>query len=329
MVSKGKGFWAVGILLACLFWPARVQGETPWAWTFHRPSNVEKSNVEKEEIWVGCARVDTGELLNCPVELEQRFDLSDAPDWQHLRWTGGHEGGHLPRTGPTALGTLTCDRLQRSQDGNRCFGFSDNREPNKVVKVMPEASGIIRFSGRVKKPLECPECEWVPDATWRLDPNDPSQVRLEAAFWVSVDGLVELPDSDLWVKNSNSPGHIWDGKLQVFYATPEMIDKLSRLAEAYREEYKNRYGVPDAKISFNDLSLPYGGLFDISNNWQPEHKLHRLGRSADVNTRDAAQVKKHLIDELASKFGLKDLHPSGPEDPCSHCIHLEMLPVKK
>jgi hypothetical protein len=294
---------------------------------FHRPSNVEKNNVEEEEITVGCARADTGELLNCPVELEQKFDLSDAPDWQHLRWTGGHEGGHLPHTGPTALGTLTCKDLQRSQYGNRCFGFSNNGEL-KLTKVMPEASGIIRFSGRVKKPLECPECEWVPDPTWRLDPNDPSQVRAEAAFWVSVDGLVELPDSDLWVKNSSSPGHIWDGKVQVFYATPEMIDKLSRLAEAYREEYKNRYGVPDARISFNDLSLPYGGLFDIQNNWQPDHRLHRLGRSADVN-KSAPYMDKKLIDRLAGKFGLKDLHPSGPKDPCSDWIHLEMLPVKK
>jgi hypothetical protein len=281
------------------------------------------NNLEEKEIRVACGLVYTGELLNCPVELEQRFDLSDAPDWQHLGWTGGHEGGHLPRTGPTALGTLTCKDLQRSQDGNRCFGFTANRKL-ELAKVMPEASGIIRFSARVKQPLDCSECIPVPDSTWRLDPNDPSQLRLEAAFWVSVDGLVELPDSDLWVKNSNSPGHIWDGKLQVFYATPEMIDKLSRLAKAYRKEYEDRYGVPDAQISFNDLSLPYGGLFDISNNWQPDHRLHRLGRSADVNTRDAAHVKKSLIDKLAPKFGLKDLHPSGPNDKCSHCIHLEM-----
>jgi hypothetical protein len=294
------------------------------------PSNLFKGEMEFErqkEIVVGCARADTGELLNCPVELEQRFDLSDAPDGEHLRWTGGHEGGHLPRTGPTALGTFTCDRLQRSQDGNRCFGFSNNRKL-KPVKIMPETSGVIRFSARVKQPLDCSECIPVPDATWRLDPNEPSQLRAEAAFSVSVDGLVELPDSDLWVKNSYSPGHIWDGKLQVFYATPEMIDKLSRLAKAYREHYKNRYGVPDAKISFNDLSLPYGGLFDIHNNWQPEHKLHRLGRSADVN-KSAPFMDKKLIDTLAGDFGLKDLHPSGPKDPCSDCIHLEMLPVKK
>lgn len=30
------------------------------------------------------------------------------------------------------------------------------------------------------------------------------------------------------------------------------------------------------------MSLPLGGLFDIDNNWQPEHKSHRYGANADI-----------------------------------------------
>jgi hypothetical protein len=36
-------------------------------------------------------------------------------------------------------------------------------------------------------------------------------------------------------------------------------------------------------LSFNDLSLPLGGLFDIAHDWYTPHLFHRLGRSVDIN----------------------------------------------
>jgi len=36
-------------------------------------------------------------------------------------------------------------------------------------------------------------------------------------------------------------------------------------------------------LSFNDLSLPGGGLFDIGQDWYTPHAFHRLGRSVDIN----------------------------------------------
>lgn len=38
-------------------------------------------------------------------------------------------------------------------------------------------------------------------------------------------------------------------------------------------------------LSFNDLSLPWGGLFDDPGNWERPHNSHRLGTSADLNNR--------------------------------------------
>lgn len=44
-------------------------------------------------------------------------------------------------------------------------------------------------------------------------------------------------------------------------------------------------------ISVNDVSLPYGGLFDTKDNYNltgtPKHQDHRFGRAFDVNTQDA------------------------------------------
>lgn len=38
-------------------------------------------------------------------------------------------------------------------------------------------------------------------------------------------------------------------------------------------------------IKFNDISLPYGGVFDFSNNWNLDkhHSFHRIGESVDIN----------------------------------------------
>jgi hypothetical protein len=38
------------------------------------------------------------------------------------------------------------------------------------------------------------------------------------------------------------------------------------------------------KLRINDMSLPWGGLFDIGNNWSnvPGHNTHRIGRNADI-----------------------------------------------
>ncbi len=41
-------------------------------------------------------------------------------------------------------------------------------------------------------------------------------------------------------------------------------------------------GVP-ITLSLNDMSLPWGGLFDIHDTWQPDHQWHRVGRSVDIN----------------------------------------------
>ncbi|OGU57349.1 MAG: hypothetical protein A2V66_03150 [Ignavibacteria bacterium RBG_13_36_8] len=37
-------------------------------------------------------------------------------------------------------------------------------------------------------------------------------------------------------------------------------------------------------LGINDISLPYGGKFDISGKWSGEHSLHRVGRSLDIRT---------------------------------------------
>lgn len=65
-----------------------------------------------------------------------------------------------------------------------------------------------------------------------------------------------------------------------FLVSPEMKQSL----EAFTAEYRRMSGERDYLISFNDMSLPAGGLFDIAGEWTHPHRSHRKGRDADLNT---------------------------------------------
>src|SRR5437899_3971128 len=51
-------------------------------------------------------------------------------------------------------------------------------------------------------------------------------------------------------------------------------------------------GGNNLKSGMNDMSLKYGGLFDICSNWQPAHVSHRLGRSEEHTSE--LQSLRHL-----------------------------------
>jgi hypothetical protein len=59
------------------------------------------------------------------------------------------------------------------------------------------------------------------------------------------------------------------------------------------------------KLGVNDMSLIYGGLFDICSNWRPGHVSHRVGNDVDFNTTavpfgggNAVALSRDQIDQL-------------------------------
>jgi hypothetical protein len=62
------------------------------------------------------------------------------------------------------------------------------------------------------------------------------------------------------------------------YATAAHIARLSILAYKYSQKF------PGSKLTFNDSSLPLGGLFDLAGDWHPDHLGHRWGNNTDVKT---------------------------------------------
>jgi len=88
-----------------------------------------------------------------------------------------------------------------------------------------------------------------------------------------------------------------------------MLVLLHQLAD----EYNAMWGL---QFAYNDSSLPYGGLFDINGNWQPDHDWHRKGRSQDVRAnaldfaipRGRQDIREWFETRVLQLFGRTPLH---------------------
>jgi murein endopeptidase len=75
------------------------------------------------------------------------------------------------------------------------------------------------------------------------------------------------------------------------YGTALLLESIQSIADSFNTLY------PVLSIRINDMSLPFGGGFDISANWDEDisnpnclqlghgHCTHRLGRNADISFR--------------------------------------------
>ena len=91
---------------------------------------------------------------------------------------------------------------------------------------------------------------------------------------VKVEGLVELTeDPGNYILVGSTLSHPSN-----HYGVPEFVSVIRDLAKKYKELYGGR-------LRINDISLIYGGIFDINGDWRPPHKEHRDGRSVDISKR--------------------------------------------
>ena len=71
------------------------------------------------------------------------------------------------------------------------------------------------------------------------------------------------------------------------FGTPSTNKLLRKIAAEYRQQ-------TGSKLYFNDMSLPWGGLFDITGHWATPHAEHRSGNVIDI-----AATPATLTDEAA------------------------------
>jgi hypothetical protein len=96
-----------------------------------------------------------------------------------------------------------------------------------------------------------------------------------AIILLKMRNFVELTEGDHYVLIGANAG----GSLHSMnhFGETTLINVLKELADtAYSEQ--------SYKLRFNDMSLIYGGPFDITNNWNTPHQNHREGVSIDVSS---------------------------------------------
>ncbi|MEW6068696.1 MAG: hypothetical protein AB1610_10455 [Nitrospirota bacterium] len=81
------------------------------------------------------------------------------------------------------------------------------------------------------------------------------------------------------------------------YGTENTLWLLLDLAMGYFE-------TGSGTLRINDISLEWGGLFDIDANWATPHKSHRTGKNVDV---DDVTVEGSLVTEELLKKIIRDL----------------------
>lgn len=301
--------------IVCPTLGTRAQSAYPWVWwqgnpTIRRPFKCSVPHVVRLDsfpFFVGCYDIANGDPINCHQSWQEYFSVEGVPHDALLYWQGGHVHA---RSGDisTTTGGLYCD-LSSATDGSGFEGDTRNQFWT-AYKWVPQGSQVVRVTAHAKDIT--PGYFVNADDAWHLDPADTTRKSaiLELAFDVRLQGLVALPpDPANFVFERGRTGT----HPQASFVTPVMASKLERLAVTYRSAYLGCTGGTVAvKLSFNDMSLAWGGLFDFNGTWDCPHTLHRTGTSADVNhdgPRDAGgrQATDEDLLDFVAKFtcGLK------------------------
>lgn len=137
--------------------------------------------------------------------------------------------------------------------------------------------------------VEGPPCHFFPQYCGFFGPGaqEDRSYLADGSMNVRFDGLSQLhDDSALYQKvrgtvDPNDPDDFRHLNAVAFAGTPRTRSAMRLIAQEYKTATKNR-------LQPNDMSLPYGGLFDVEAEYKYEpggHRSHRNGQDIDFNQR--------------------------------------------
>jgi len=105
--------------------------------------------------------------------------------------------------------------------------------------------------------------------------------------FTDLEALPESPDAfyDVSRNSAESHPHGISGTAGTIRAFKALAEDFYQAQLAHNDALKScgRAPWPLGKVSYNDIALPDGGLFDWKGNWAPPHQTHGKGRGGDVN----------------------------------------------
>jgi len=131
---------------------------------------------------------------------------------------------------------------------------------------------------------------------------------LDDTLYIMVPGLVELQPGDYYELVGQTGYHPSN-----HYGLPYTLNALKEIAKYAHDTL----GID--KVYYNDMSLPYGGLFDIGppygELWRKPHREHRTGKNCDM-TLVRGEMERDFKNYISQNFGLfgkvdKDVYDEG------------------
>ncbi|MEJ2637547.1 MAG: hypothetical protein P8184_19950 [Calditrichia bacterium] len=225
-----------------------------------------------------------------------KFKLST----NYMDSTGGHDHT-TPRRPNEADNANSAERLKRQNYG--CF-YSYRSGP--IFSIDSIRSNIIEETVRnAVSRFEYISSIWGDSMIIFLESMNNRLLRKDSIkIMETIPGLQLLPDDVYYqkiggrVEHHGPPGYEDDHN---HYGIRQTIDAMQNIAENFHIQF------PQQQILIiNDMSLPYGGKFDVLGQWAGSHVNHRTGRNVDV--RSWAMQGDRYLD--ANSNGVYDPNPT-------------------
>lgn len=116
-----------------------------------------------------------------------------------------------------------------------------------------------------------------------------------ATFGVGVQGLEDLGPGIGYVLTGDKQQHPSN-----HWGVPNFLAAVSSVATQFVEVY------PDTPLLYNDISLEYGGVFDVQTrtstgyDWTPPHDTHRLGKNMDIGVPRGHRQREKAVELFES-----------------------------
>jgi len=142
---------------------------------------------------------------------------------------------------------------------------------SRPVGIFESESCITDESGQCQVKYTAGDASGADKITASVVDTNSSMISASLELSIKVPGLVNFGTSSLWRLTGETGLH----------PDNHYLDETGTLgAFGLAVDFYETY---NATLGLNDMSLPLGGLFDIDGAWASPHKLHRTGRSVDID----------------------------------------------
>ena len=232
---------------------------------------------------------DTGQ----PAEASRAtitVSSSDVPQGTavSIRLELRNDGGHVRHSGPSPrpLGTVTPQNIQIDAQGNATALFTASHYGGDID---------IRFT------------------VGELSETRTLQVRVPNLYLMSAGNEYNL------IGAATEHPRAW-------YATYAVRGKLKSIAKAYKKKYYPSPSVQPTgeRVGYNDMSLVYGGKFEIDGDWCTEcdgHEEHRVGTHVDARRWNMTSTQHEgFMEIVADNSGSPEVHDKGTANEHWHLV---------